>query len=587
MWKLRTYLAPYRWQAIFGAFFKFIEVICELSLPSFMALIVDRGVKHHDQAFVWHYGLIMMGMALLGLASASVCQYLAARSAQGYGTDLRRALFKKITQMSYQQQDQFGTATLTTRLTNDVNQLQLWIAMLIRQVSRAPFIIIGALIMAFTLDWHLALILLVATPILAFVVYWLTKKMAPLYRHYQRQLDRLSSLVKENLGGVRVIRAFAKTKAEKTKFTNENDDITQTGLRIGRLSALYNPLTATVVNLMIVVILWNSGARVNAGTLAQGTVLAFINYVNMILAAILMLSNLVILMTKAMASGERVQQILATEIADDATAVAQMTVDLDSPQTVQMTDVDFYFPDETGQRGEPVLRRLNFAINRDESIGIIGGTGSGKSTLLNLLPRFYNATNGKIMIFGKEQQQYSLWQLRQLFAEVPQDTTLFTGTVASNLRWSNPQATDEQLWQALTTAQAADFIRQQPALLQAPVERGGRNFSGGQRQRLTIARALVKQAPLLLLDDATSALDYLTEAHFLKAVKQASWQKNIFLVTQRIGTVAHCDRVLVLKNGEIVGFDTHDQLLKTNQFYQELVASQLDQDKVGESNGSL
>lgn len=587
MWKLRTYLGPYRWQAIFGAFFKFIEVICELSLPSFMAIIVDRGVKNHDQVFVWHYGLIMMGMALLGLGSASICQYLAARSAQGYGTDLRRDLFKKITKMSYQQQDQFGTATLTTRLTNDVNQLQLWVAMLIRQVSRAPFMIIGSLIMAFTLDWHLALILLVATPILGFVVYWLTKEMAPLYRHYQRQLDKLSSVVKESLGGVRVIRAFAKTKAENKKFTQENDEITRTGLRIGRLSALYNPLTATIVNLMIVVILWNSGARVNNGTLAQGTVLAFINYVNMILAAILMLSNLVILLTKAMASGERVQQVLAAEIGEDATVVKPATVDLDSAQTVQMNQVNFYFPDESGQRGEPVLKQMSFAVNNGESIGIIGGTGSGKSTLLNLLPRFYTAADGQIQIFGQDQQQYTLWQLRQLFAEVPQDTTLFTGTVASNLRWSNPDATDEELWQALTTAQAADFIRQQPEQLQAPVERGGRNFSGGQRQRLTIARALVKRAPLLLLDDATSALDYLTEAHFLKAVKQAPWQKNIFLVTQRIGTVAHCDRVLVLKNGEIVGFDTHNHLLKNNQFYQELVASQLDQDKVGGSNGSL
>lgn len=581
MWKLRTFLTPYRRQAIFGSLFKFIEVICELSLPSLMAVIINQGVTRRDSAFVLRYGLLMIGMAVLGFSSALVCQYLAARAAQGYGTDLRRALFAKIAQMSYQQQDQFGTATLTTRLTNDVNQLQLWVAMMIRQVSRAPFIIIGALIMSFMLDWHLALILLVATPVLGFVVYWLTVRMAPQYRHYQRQLDRLSALVKENLGGVRVIRAFSKTKAEGQKFSTENDELTKTGLRIGRLSALYNPLTATVVNLMIVVILWTSGARVDAGTLDQGTVLAFINYVNMILAAILMLSNLVILMTKAMASGERVEQIIATTISADATAVQKNAVNLTCPTTLAMQRVDFYFPNEAGQRGEPVLHQLDFAIKNGETIGIIGGTGAGKSTLLNLLPRFYDAAAGQVSIFGQPQQNFSLWQLRRLFAEVPQAPLLFTGTIASNLRWGNPAASDDELWTALTTAQAADFVRQQPDQLNAPVERGGRNFSGGQRQRLTIARALVKKAPLLLLDDATSALDYLTEAHFLQALRQQAWQKSVLLVTQRIGTVSHCDRVLVLRNGRIVGFAPHHELLQTNTFYQELVASQMDQDQVG------
>ncbi|WP_261806534.1 ABC transporter ATP-binding protein [Lapidilactobacillus luobeiensis] len=587
MWKLRGYLGPYRQQAILGACFKFIEVICELMLPSLMAIIVDRGVKQRDQAFVWRYGVLMMAIALLGFGSASVCQYFAARSAQGFGTDLRRALFKKISGLSYQQQDLFGTATLTTRLTNDVNQLQLWTAMMIRQVSRAPFMILGSLVMAFILDWRLALILLVATPILGGVVYWLTTRMSPLYRRYQRQLDHLSAVVKENLSGVRVIRAFTKMTTEGEKFHQANDEITATGQRIGRLSALYNPLTGLVVNLMIVVILWSSGTRVDQGTLAQGTVLALINYVNMILAAILMLSNLVILMTKAMASGERVNEILDTPLTEDATTSATVPLELSEPTTVALAQVDFYFPDRQGQRGAAVLQNLTLALHNGETVGIIGGTGAGKSTFLNLLPRFYQPSQGEIRLFGQDSRTIPLHQLRQLFAIVPQETMLFTGTIRSNLQWGAAQANDAQLWQALKTAQAAEFVQALPAGLDAPVERGGRNFSGGQKQRLTIARALVKQAPLLLLDDATSALDYLTEANFLHELRQQSWKKNTLLVSQRIGTVAHCDRVMVLRNGRLVGFDTHERLLATNQFYQELVASQLDQDKVGAKNASL
>lgn len=587
MWKLRGYLGPYRQQAILGACFKFIEVICELMLPSLMAIIVDRGVKQRDQAFVWRYGVLMMAIALLGFGSASVCQYFAARSAQGFGTDLRRALFKKISGLSYQQQDLFGTATLTTRLTNDVNQLQLWTAMMIRQVSRAPFMILGSLVMAFVLDWRLALILLVATPILGGVVYWLTTRMSPLYRRYQRQLDHLSAVVKENLSGVRVIRAFTKMTTEGEKFHQANDEITATGQRIGRLSALYNPLTGLVVNLMIVVILWSSGTRVDQGTLAQGTVLALINYVNMILAAILMLSNLVILMTKAMASGERVNEILDTPLTEDATTSATVPLELSEPTTVALAQVDFYFPDRQGQRGAAVLQNLTLALHNGETVGIIGGTGAGKSTFLNLLPRFYQPSQGEIRLFGQDSRTIPLHQLRQLFAIVPQETMLFTGTIRSNLQWGAAQANDAQLWQALKTAQAAEFVQALPAGLDAPVERGGRNFSGGQKQRLTIARALVKQAPLLLLDDATSALDYLTEANFLHELRQQSWKKNTLLVSQRIGTVAHCDRVMVLRNGRLVGFDTHERLLATNQFYQELVASQLDQDKVGAKNASL
>lgn len=582
MWKLRRFLIPYRRQATVGAFFKFIEVICELLLPSLMAIIVDRGVKNHNVRFVVQYGLLMVGIATFGMLSASVCQYYAARSAQGYGTDLRQSLFTHITQLSYQQQDDFGAATLTTRLTNDVNQMQLWIAMLIRQVSRAPFMIIGALLMAFIMDRHLALLLLIATPILGLVVYLLTTRMAPLYRRYQRQLDHLSAVVKENLSGVRVIRSFAKTDTETAKFNTANDQQTETGSKIGRLSALYNPLTATIVNLLTIAILWVSGSRVNLGTLDQGTVLAFINYVNMILSAVLMLSNLVILLTKAMASAARVNEIMVT----DPDIVSVTTEDKPLTMTTQpilsYQDVSFYADATDAKKGDAILDAINFTLNEGETIGIIGGTGAGKSTLINLLPRLKQATTGKIMLFGQDIQALSLTQLRSLISIVPQHTDLFSGTIASNLRFGNANASDRDLMAALDIAQATEFVNQQPAGVNAPVERDGRNFSGGQRQRIAIARAMVKKAPILLLDDATSALDYLTEAHFREALRRESWLRGTLIISQRVGTVMHADRVLVLKNGRVVGFDTHDVLLKNNHYYQELVASQLDQDRAGE-----
>lgn len=582
MWALRCFLIPYRGQAILGALFKFVEVICELILPSLMAVIVDSGVKNHDAALVRRYGLLMIGIAILGFSSALVCQYFAARAAQGYGTDLRTGLFERITQLSYHQQDEFGAATLTTRLTNDVNQMQLWVAMSIRQVSRAPFMIIGSLLMTFILDWHLALILLVATPILGFVVYWLTTRMSPLYRRYQAQLDHLSAVVKENLSGVRVIRAFAKTDVETEKFNQANDVQTQTGLKIGRLSALYNPLTATVVNMMVIFILWIGGGRVNTGSLDQGTVLAFINYVNMILAAVLMLSNLVILLTKAMASSARVKEVLTTEPEIESVTQTPVTLTTNEKVNVQFDQVSYYAASTEEQRGQAILDDLNLTINAGEIIGIIGGTGAGKSTLIDLLPRFIEPTTGTIQLFQQDIAKMPISQLRQLISIVPQQIELFSGTIASNLRFGNPDATEDELWAALNVAQATEFVQQTDGQLQARVERGGRNFSGGQRQRIAIARALVKQAPLLLLDDATSALDYLTEAHFRHALAQQPWLQNTLIISQRIGTVMHADRVIVLRNGRIVGFDTHDELLKNNQFYQQLVASQLDQDQAGD-----
>lgn len=582
MWKLRRFLIPYRRQATLGALFKFVEVICELLLPSLMALIVDRGVKQHNGQFVLHYGLLMIGMAFLGLMSASVCQYFAARSAQGYGTDLRQSLYTHIMKLSYQQQDEFGAATLTTRLTNDINQMQLWVAMSIRQVSRAPFMIIGSLLMAFIMDWHLALILLIATPTLGLVVYWLTTRMSPLYRRYQGQLDQLSAIVKENLSGVRVIRAFAKTDVETEKFTQANTNQTSTGIKIGRLSALYNPLTATVVNLMTIAILWYSGGRVNLGTLDQGTVLAFINYVNMILSAVLMLSNLVILLTKAMASAARVNEVMATKPAITSTTTQLAPVSVAIEPILQYSNVSFFADSIDEQQGTAILDQISFALNSGEIIGIIGGTGAGKSTLINLLPRLKQATAGQIKLFGQDIMTMPLTQLRQLISMVPQRVTLFSGTIASNLRLGKSDASDKDLQTALEIAQASEFVEQQADGLAAVVERDGRNFSGGQRQRLAIARALVKRAPILLLDDATSALDYLTEAHFREALRQQSWLQGTLIISQRVGTVMHADRVLVLQNGRVVGFDKHEQLLATNHYYQQLVASQLDQDQAGD-----
>lgn len=569
MLKLAVYLKNYKKECILGPLFKFLEAIFELLMPTIMALIVNEGVARRDEGYVLRMGGAMVAMALLGYGSAFICQKYAARASQGFGTALRNAVFRKVLSFSYAQTDRFGAPTLTNRITNDVSQLQLWVAMSIRLLTRAPFLCIGSIAMAFFLDRRLACILLAATPVLAAIIFFITKNAAPLYRAYQRGLDRMASLLRQNLAGVRVIRAFAKTKRESARFRRANGELTGTGLAIGRISALFNPLTSTTVNLMVVLVLWAGGIDIQAGRLSQGVVIAFINYANQILLALLIVSNLIILLTKSMASAARVNEVLDTP--------AEMAAPERAPEppagapAVEFRDVSFAYAG-TGNRA---LEHVGVSIPKGKTVGIIGGTGSGKTTFVNLIGRFYEATSGCVLVEGVPVGRWPLRTLRGKIGLVPQHAALFTGTVAENIRWGRPDAGMDEIRAAAVAAQADGFIRRLPRGYDSPVERGGANFSGGQRQRLTVARALVADPPVLILDDAASALDFLTEARLREALRKTGRGRTVLVVSQRVGTVRGADRILVFDGGRIVGDGTHEALLRECAAYREICLSQL------------
>jgi ATP-binding cassette subfamily B multidrug efflux pump len=567
--KLAIYLKKYRKECIIGPIFKFLEAIFELLLPTIMALIVNDGVDKRDSGYVLRMGGLMILMALFGYGCALVCQFLASRASQGFGTDLRNAVFERILSFSFAQSDRFGASTLTNRITNDINQLQLFVAMMIRLMVRAPFLCIGSIIMSFFLDWRLALILLAATPILALIIWYVTKSASPLYRDYQKKLDSLGSVLRENLSGVRVIRAFSKTKEETEHFRAVNDSLTDTGLAIGRISSLFNPLTSMAVNLTVVVILWVGNIRIKAGGLSQGQIIAFINYANQILLALLVVSNLIIIITKSMASAARINEIMDLQPAMESPD-QEPSAQVDAP-ALEFRNVSFGYH----KTGDLVLEQINTVIRRGETVGIIGGTGSGKSTFVNLIARFYDATSGTVLMDGVPVNQYPLNSLRAKVGMVPQHALLFTGTVADNIRWGNAQADDEAVRHAAHIAQADEFIEKLPQGYDSPVARGGMNFSGGQRQRLTIARALVSNPEILILDDASSALDFLTDSKLRRAIRENSSTQTVLLVSQRVGIVREADRILVFDNGKIVGSGTHRELMDSCETYREICLSQL------------
>ncbi|MFM9330033.1 ABC transporter ATP-binding protein [Paenibacillus mesotrionivorans] len=593
MFKLVGFLKPFRKETIAGPFFKLLEAILELLLPTVVALIVNNGIGRGDKTYVLQMGLLMIGMAILGYGCSLVCQHYAARASQGFGTNLRNALFKHISSLSYTELDRFGTPSLINRLTSDVNQLQLAVAMLIRLVIRAPFICVGAIIMAMILDLKLSLILLVAAPIIGVILYFIISRTAPLYRRYQGKLDRMGSVLSENLTGVRVIRAFAKGRAEQKRFKETSEDLTGTAIHVGRIAALLNPATSLVVNGAIILILWAGGLHIDSGSLSQGEIIAFINYVTQILLALIVVSNLVIIFTKAASSGARVSEVLATEpsIADGkriAGAPARVesskgtsTLPADGAQSsvtpvsnqpaIAFESVSFGY----SATGELALDDISLSIAKGETIGIIGGTGSGKSTLVNLIPRFYDAVKGSIRVNGIDVKDYQLQELRRLIGVVPQKAMLFTGTVAENIRWGNPGATAEEVAEAAQTAQAAEFITKLPEGYNTVLVRGGLNLSGGQKQRLTIARALASKPEILILDDSASALDYATDAALRKGLRETAGDKTLLIVSQRVSSVRHADRILVLDDGKIAGLGTHEELLETCQVYQEVCQSQL------------
>ena len=570
MFRLLKYLRPYAKESILGIFCKFLEALLEIMLPTIMALVINHGIANRDQNYVLLLGGLMFVMSLLGYGSAMVCQFYASRASQGVGTSLRNAMFTHIMRMSHSEIDDFGTSTLINRVTNDVNQIQNAVAMTIRLVIRAACIFIGSIGMAMLLDFKLSLILVATVPFIVLILYVFAHKTSPLYRHYQKKLDKLGSVIGESLNGVRVIRAFAAKEQETEKFSDANDQQTATGIRIGLLSSLLNPLTQLVINIGILIVLWMGGYHTQDGTMQAGTILAFINYMTQIVYALTVASNMIVLMTKASTSAGRINEVLDTPLtitSPSGAAEPECTVPRGN---IEFRHVSFRY----GNAENETLTDINLTVHAGETLGIIGGTGAGKSTLVNLLPRFYDTTGGQILLDGKDIREWPLEKLRSRFGIVPQKTELFAGTIAENLRWGNPDASEKELVRAAEIAQADSFIREQPGGYRAKVAAGGLNFSGGQKQRLSIARALIKQPEILILDDSFSALDFATEAALRRAIRKNSKDITVFLVSQRASTLRGADQILVLSEGEIAGLGTHEELLKGCEVYREIYLSQ-------------
>ena len=561
MWM--KYLKPYRKEAVIGFFFKLIEAFFELIVPIVVADIIDYGILHQDQQYILQRGLLLLALALLGYACALVCQYFASKTSQGFGTYLRNDMFKVIHAYDYENIDEIGIPSLMTRITNDTNQLQLAVAMTIRLASRSPFLILGSLVMAFRISVPIALIFICAAPILALAIYGVMSKSLPLYLKIQKQLDHVSLICRENLAGIRVIRAFSKQKQEKERFQQATQKQKDMQIQVGKLSALLNPSTSVIVNCAILVILYAGGLQVNAGYLTQGEVIALINYMNQILLSMFAFANVIVIYNKATACYKRVQEVLAIQ---PAIQDGKCLIDNQEGPMVTFDHVSFSY------QGSHALHDLSFSIHQGETIGIIGGTGSGKSTLIHLILRFYEATQGQIYIKNRPIQDYSLYSLRQMIGLVPQQATLFTGTIKENICLAKENASDDEVKQALHLAQAS-FVDEWKDGIYSHITQGGHNLSGGQKQRLTIARALVRNPELLILDDSASALDFATDAALRKAI--ATLPQTTIIVSQRVSAIMHADKILVLSHGELVGMGKHDELMKTCEIYQQIVTSQM------------
>lgn len=561
MWM--KYLKPYRKEAVIGFFFKLIEAFFELIVPIVVADIIDYGILHQDQPYILQRGLLLLVLALLGYACALVCQYFASKTSQGFGTYLRNDMFKAIHAYDYENIDEIGIPSLMTRITNDTNQLQLAVAMTIRLASRSPFLILGSLVMAFRISVPIALIFICAAPILALAIYGVMSKSLPLYLKIQKQLDHVSLICRENLAGIRVIRAFSKQKQEKERFQQATQKQKDMQIQVGKLSALLNPSTSVIVNCAILVILYAGGLQVNAGHLTQGEVIALINYMNQILLSMFAFANVIVIYNKATACYKRVQEVLAIQ---PAIQDGKCLIDNQEGPLVTFDHVSFSY------QGSHALHDISFSIHQGETIGIIGGTGSGKSTLIHLIPRFYEATQGQIYIKNRPIQDYSLFSLRQMIGLVPQQATLFTGTIKENICLAKENASDDEVKQALHLAQAS-FVDEWKDGIYSHITQGGHNLSGGQKQRLTIARALVRNPELLILDDSASALDFATDAALRKAI--ATLPQTTIIVSQRVSAIMHADKILVLSHGELVGMGKHDELMKTCEIYQQIVTSQM------------
>ena len=568
--KMTSFFAPYKKELIVGPFCKLVEAVLELLIPLIMAEIIDKGIALADWKFVLEYSGLIVLTCTAGLCFALVCQIFASRCSQGYGTDVRNALFKHINTLSPEQFDAFGTPSLLTRLSGDINQLQVAVAMLIRLVVRAPFIIIGSVIMAIILNPKLSVVFIIATPIIAVSLFFIMRSTIPRYKKVQREVDDLSAVTRENLSGVRVVRAFAREEEERERFNKEAKQLARAASTVGAVSALLNPVSLLIINLAITAVVYFGGDMVNIGDMTQGEVTAFVNYLTQISLALVVTANLVVIFTKASASSARVKEVLNTSPAiTDGEGVEWGE---DGAPRVEFKDVSF------GYGGNDVLRHISFKVYPSKVVGVIGGTGSGKSTLVNLLPRFYDAREGSVLIDGRDVRDFKLKQLRDRIGYVPQRTVLFSGTIRENMLWGNPGATDEDIWQALKTAQAEEFVSKLPQGLDTPVNQGGKNFSGGQRQRLTIARALVRRPEIVIMDDSASALDFATDLKLRTAIRHDLTDTTTFIVSQRATSVRHADLIIVLDAGVPVGMGRHGELMRTCDVYREIVHSQEDKE---------
>lgn len=577
MKQLFKYLKQYKIESVMAPLFKMLEASFELFVPLVMAQIIDTGIKNGDMPYIYKMGAVLVLLGVIGLVCSVTAQYFAARAAVGFGTVLRRELFAHINRLSYAELDKEGTATLITRMTSDVNQVQSGLNMTLRLFLRSPFIVFGAMIMAFTIDVRSALIFAVIIPLLSIVVFGIMLLTMPLYKKVQRQLDRVLGLTRENLAGVRVVRAFNRQQDELEAYREESGILFKLQVFVGRISAFLNPVTYVLINLAIVVLLHTGGLQVESGRLTQGEVVALVNYMSQILVELIKLANLIILMTKAFACGQRVQHVFEIKSSLTERAVPEPGKPADAGEAgIRFEDVGFSYE---GAKA-PSLQHISFSARKGEVIGIIGGTGSGKSTLVNLIPRFYDATEGCVRVDGRDVRDLELKKLRGRIGVVPQHAVLFKGTIRDNIKWGKQDATDEEIRQALSIAQAADVVESKGEGLDARVSQGGSNFSGGQKQRLTIARALVRQPEILILDDSASALDFATDAGLRKALREQCSGMTVFIVSQRAASVRHADRILVLEDGRLAGSGSHESLFTSCRVYKEICLSQLSKEEV-------
>lgn len=591
---LRRFGGKFRRYMVIGPACKLIEVIFDLLTPLVIAQMIDKGIGAHDVNAVVHYGMLLGAMAVIGISFTLVCQKMAALTSQGMGTDIRGALYQHINKLSYAELDRFGTPSLITRITNDVNQVQLAVALGVRMLIRWPFLAVGSMCAALAIDLKLGMIFLICTPAIGLVFWFVMARCIPYYKQLQAKLDRIALICREGLSGARVVRAFVREGHERERFAQAADDQANTAIAVGKLSSILNPVTFLVMNLGVCAILWVGGIQVNVGELTQGQVMAFVNYMTQTLTSIVYVANLVVVFTKASASASRINEVLNCE--PSITDEGNQSVALPKPGNVapvpalSLSHASFSF----GTGAANAVNDVTLELPLGKTLGIIGGTGSGKSTLVSLIPRLYDASTGSVSVMGADVRAWQLDQLRHVVATVPQRASLVSGTIRSNLTWRDEAATDEELWAALDMAQASEFVRNKPQGLDAPVEAGGKNFSGGQRQRLTIARALVGSPQILIMDDSASALDFKTDAALRRAIRERSVRGaaegglplTTVIVSQRVSTVRDADIICVLDHGSVAGLGTHDELYATCQLYREICQSQLRREELEGQQGS-